>query len=75
MATSICAVLGFIFSLTAMIFNVVSIATPHWLNAEGDLKMDIGLFLHCDTNNKYCGGMEEISAIIDVQEAGMLSRA
>lgn len=66
-----CALRGFICSVVALLLNIVSIASPHWVNSDGQQhKIDIGLFIHCDVRTTSCGGMHEISSIVDVQEVG-----
>ena len=63
---------AFVLSALGLMANVVAIGTSSWLISVKYLKMSIGVFRHCDYDSKYCGGMSEISAIVDAQEVGEL---
>ncbi|ESO83158.1 hypothetical protein LOTGIDRAFT_169568 [Lottia gigantea] len=58
--------------------NVLSIATPHWLRSRyvGHHKgpsYDIGIFQHCEIEEKSCGGLDGIHTMINPSDIAWFS--
>ncbi len=70
MATVV-SILGLLCSALGLTFNVISIATPHWLASRGYTNTDIGIFRHCNVDSGYCGDMDTLGAIVNADDIGM----
>ncbi|XP_041360669.1 uncharacterized protein LOC121376929 [Gigantopelta aegis] len=68
MATTVCSVLGLLCGVLSLTFNVISIATPHWLWTRGQTNFDVGIFWHCDLDENYCGDMESLGRFINPRD-------
>lgn len=69
MARNTCVSLfAFFVAVLGLLANVLSVGTTDWMVSMNDEKISIGIFRHCDIDTHYCGGMSEISALVDGQE-------
>ena len=70
MAKSSCvSIFAFVAAILGLLANVVSVGTTEWLVSD-KMKTSFGVFRHCDMDTKFCGGMSELSYVVDAQEVG-----